>query len=78
MKLSLPIIALVAVAQASPILPRETCAEVTAKLQACNDSCDSSDWRCTVNWYAITAFFSRLSFLLCGYLCVNAAYADSG
>jgi hypothetical protein len=28
-----------------------SCAEVTRKLEACTDACNSSDWRCTVNWY---------------------------
>lgn len=51
MQFSAIILALAAVASAASIEPRQTCAAVTAKANACREACDPSAWRCIVNWY---------------------------
>lgn len=59
MQFSIVIMAFTALAAAAAVERRETCSEVTDKLNACLDACPGSDWTCDLNWLV-----SRLSSLI--------------
>ncbi|KAK8098087.1 uncharacterized protein PG998_013573 [Apiospora kogelbergensis] len=49
MQFSIVIMAFTALAAAAAVERRETCSEVTDKLNACLDACPGSDWTCDLN-----------------------------